>query len=181
RAATRRTSGVADLVHDRQLPLGIEDNTVAHAVIDAEHHQQTGALIGQAHTFVLDAVADQFTGLVDGQHVTFLEVVACALVQDDYIILTDLGDTVGYIQNQALDLTFRIAGEEGGGHGALLGLQQAVTDANFLTAAVDHESGDVALGCQDLDVADLLGMQAEELAGLRIGIGLATAVEAVGR
>src|SRR5690606_16607190 len=89
RAATRRTSGIADLVHDGQLALGIENDTVAHAIIDAEHHQQTGTLIGQAHAFVLDAVADQFTGLVDGQDIAFLEVVAGALVEDDHVILTD--------------------------------------------------------------------------------------------
>src|SRR5690606_23361701 len=130
---------------------------------------------------VLDAVADQFTGLVDGQNIAFLEVVAGALVEDDHVILTDLGDAVGHVQNQAIDLTFRIAGEEGGRYGALFGLHEPVADANVLLAAVGTEGGGDTFGGQHLDVAEFLGMQAEELAGLRIGIGLATAVEAVGR
>src|SRR5690606_9914878 len=139
-----------------------------------------GALVGQLHPLVLHPVANHFAGLVDCQYVAFLQIVAGTLVENDHVILANLGHTVGHVENQAIDFIFRIAGEEGGGHSPLFGLQQAVTDAHFLAAAGDHQRGDIALGGKHVGVTDFLGVDAEEVATLRIGIGLATAIKAEG-
>src|SRR5690606_29221235 len=51
---------------------------------------------------------------------------------------------------------------------------------HFLAAAGNHQGGDVPLGGQDVTIADLLGVDTEEITGVGVGVGLAAAIDAVG-
>src|SRR5699024_10374391 len=140
-----------------------------------------GALVAQLHALVLDADTHGLAGLVARQHVAVCEVVPRTLDEDDHIVLAAMGPATGFDQAVPLASALRIAGKESRGPGALAALHQAVADAHFLAAAADHQGGDVALRGQYLGIIDFLCMDTEEVTALRVGIGLAAAVQAIGR
>ena len=75
----------------------------------------------------------------------------------------------------------RRAGHEGRVDRALFTAEQAIAEADFLGRALQLQGGDVAFGGHNLAAADIVGVDPQKLLGLRIGVDLALAEDAVHR
>src|SRR5690606_25332354 len=137
--------------------------------------------IGNLHILTGNPVAYGSAGLVYGQDVAVLEAITGALVQGDHIELADLRHTARHVENQAVDFLFRLAGHKGGIDRTFFTGKQAITDTRFLSNAGQHHGGDITFHVDNLCAADVIGIDAEELSGFRVDIGLALAEDAVDR
>src|SRR5690606_32367489 len=117
----------------------------------------------------------------DRQHVADLQAVAYPLVQGDNIELTNLADATRYIENQTIDVGDRLAGHEGGVDRTLLGGEQAISQAYFLSRALEQQRTHIPFFGDDLTRADVIGVDAKEFLGFRIRVGLALAEDTVNR
>src|SRR5690606_6599774 len=162
-----------------QLPAGLEHQTVAELVIDAEHHEQAGALVGNFHAFASDAVAYGFAGLVHRQYVADFQTIACALVQGDHVELADLVHATRHVDNHILNINRWLTGHESGVDFTLFGGEQTIPKPHFLSGAAQHQCADIAFFRDELAGTDVVGVDTEEFLGFRIHVGLALTEDTV--
>ena len=83
---------VSDGVQQVKRLRGFHYESVADAIIGLENHHRAGFLVRQPDGAALDAVFDDLAGLEDREHIANRQAVVGAAIDDDNLVLADLGN-----------------------------------------------------------------------------------------